>query len=118
MIIWALIGVLVIFLEPVYIAINQDPVVAKNAAAYFQIVYPFLFLDAIAMPLEQLASNQKVVEIAAVAIWGSSAYFWAASYYLYSVRDMGLTGMGYAVGSMFAWRALIIFTMVNTSKKL
>ena len=113
-----MIGVLVIYLEPVYIAINQDPVIAKNAAAYFQIVYPFLFLDAIAMPLEQLASNQKVVSVAAVAIWGSSAYFWAASYYLYSVRDMGLTGMGYAVGSMFTIRALIIYSMVYSNEKL
>ena len=111
-----MIGVLVIYLEPVYIAINQDPEVAKNAAAYFQIVYPFLFLDAIAMPLEQLASNQKIVSVAAVSIWGSSIYFWIASYYLYSVRDMGLNGMGYAVGSMFTLRALIIFTMVYSSK--
>ena len=81
-------------------------------------MYPFLFLDAIAMPFEQLASNQKIVSVAAVSIWGSSIYFWIASYYLYSVKDMGLNGMGYAVGSMFTLRALIIFTMVYFSKKL
>ena len=113
--VWALIGIAIIFLEPIYLACNQDPMIAKNAASYMQKVYPFLFLDALSMPLLTFASAQKVVRVAAVSVWVSTIYYAVASYYLYSVRDMGLSGIAYAVGSMFTLRALIICLMVYCS---
>ena len=67
------------------------------------------------MPLERFASSQKVIRVAAVSIWVSTIYYAFASYYLYSVRDMGLSGIAYAVGSMFTLRALLIYLMVNCS---
>ena len=78
-----------------------------------QTVYPFLFLDAIGIPSETFATNQKVISVGAVAIWVSTIYYACASYYLYSVMDMGLQGIAYAVGSMFTLRAIILMSMVH-----
>lgn len=87
--------------------------IAGKAAKYMQTVYPFLFLDAVGIPCEPFATNQKVISVGAVAIWVSTIYYACASYYLYSVRDMGLQGIAYAVGSMFALRAIIYWLMVH-----
>ena len=87
--------------------------IAGKAAKYMQTVYPFLFLDAVGIPCEPFATNQKVISVGAVAIWVSTIYYACASYYLYSVRDMGLQGIAYAVGSMFALRAIIFWLMVH-----
>ena len=78
-----------------------------------QTLYPFLFLDAIGIPYGTFATNQKVISVDAVAIWVSTIYYACASYYLYSVRDMGLTGIAYSVGSMFALRAILLMSMVH-----
>ena len=111
--IWVLIGIPIFYLESIYLFFGQDPVTAENAASFMQTVYPFLFIDALAMPCEVFATNQKVASIGAVSIWGSTIYYAFASFYLYSVKDLGLAGIAYAIGSMFMLRALIILFMVH-----
>lgn len=44
---WVIVGIPIIFIEPIYVMMGQDPEVAAMATTYVHIVFPFTIVDAI-----------------------------------------------------------------------